>query len=116
MFDLIEFKVPLKIFLHRTSSGTTETGATLYFSCGTLQRTHLCWKYEGFQLQLTGLVLVERTCRKNEVPPQHTISRISLLKHRYFGSFTSDYVPNAPTENFANINTQLAICRVSIGY
>ena len=35
-----------------------------------------------------------------------TINRIPLLKLRYFGSFTSDYVPTLNNDTFAIINTQ----------
>ena len=37
---------------------------------------------------------------------QQIISRMPLLKFRYFGSFPSDYVPTVDNDTFAIINTQ----------
>ena len=37
---------------------------------------------------------------------QQTINRIPLLKFRYLGSFSSDYVPTLDNDTFAIINTQ----------
>ena len=34
------------------------------------------------------------------------VTRIPLLKYRYMGSFTSDFVPNLPNDTFAITNTQ----------
>ena len=40
---------------------------------------------------------------------QQIISRISLLKFRYFGSFPSDHFPTLDNDTFAIINTQPSI-------
>ena len=40
---------------------------------------------------------------------QHFINRIPLLKFRYLGSFSSDYVPTLDNDTFAIINTQPSI-------
>ena len=37
---------------------------------------------------------------------QQIINRIPLLKYRYIGSFTADYVPTLGNDTFAIINTQ----------
>ena len=44
----------------------------------------------------------------DNVFPQQIITRISLLKHPYRGSFLSDYVPTLDNDTFAIINTQLS--------
>ena len=46
---------------------------------------------------------------------QHIINRISLLKHRYFVSFPSDYVPTLDNDTFAIINTQVCNIQGEIG-
>ena len=50
-------------------------------------------------------VVGENMC-KVIVPPQQIINRNPLLKYRYLGSFSSDYVPILLNETFAIINTQ----------
>ena len=66
----------------------------------------LYWNNECHRLQLTRLVLLEKTSKMDNVSLQQIINRISLLKHRYRGSFPSDYVPTLDDDTFANINTQ----------
>ena len=39
---------------------------------------------------------------------QQIINRITLLKYRYRGSFSSDYVPTLDNDTFAFISTQLS--------
>ena len=58
------------------------------------------------RLQLTSLVLLEKTSKKDNVSLQQIINRIPLLKYRYRGSFPSDYVPSLDNDTFAFINTQ----------
>ena len=57
-------------------------------------------------MQLTNLVLLEKTSRMDNVSLQQIINRIPLLKYRYRGSFPSDYVPTLDKVTFAIINTQ----------
>ena len=64
------------------------------------------WENECHRLQLTGLVLLEKISKKDNVSLQQKINRIPLLEYRYHGSFSSDYVPNLDNDTFANINTQ----------
>ena len=58
------------------------------------------------RLQLTNLLLLERTPRMAKVSLQRIINRFPLLKYRYLGSFLSDYVPTLHKETFALMNTQ----------
>ena len=60
---------------------------------------------ECHRLQLTSLVLLEKTSKMDNVSLQQRINRIPLLKCRYRGSFPSDYVPTLDNDTFANINT-----------
>ena len=64
------------------------------------------WANECLWLQLTGLVLLEKTSKMDNFSLQQTINRIPLLKYRYCGSFPSDFVPTLDNDTFANINTQ----------
>ena len=57
-------------------------------------------------MQLTRLVLLEKTSKMDNVSLQQTINRIPLLKYRYRGSFPSDYVPILDNDSFAVKNTQ----------
>ena len=66
----------------------------------------LYWKNECHQLQLTSLLLLEKTSKIDNVSIQQLISRIPLLKYWYHGSFPSDYVPTLVNDIFAIINTQ----------
>ena len=51
-------------------------------------------------------MLLEKTSKKDNVSLQQIINRIPLLKHRYRGSFPSEYVPTLENDTFAIINTQ----------
>ena len=42
----------------------------------------------------------------DNVALRQIINRIPLLKYRYIGSFSCDYVPTLPKDTFAIINTQ----------
>ena len=66
----------------------------------------LYWENECHRLQLTSLVLLEKTSKTDNVSLQQTINRIPLLKYRYRGAFPSDYVPTLDNDTFAIINTQ----------
>ena len=57
-------------------------------------------------MQLTSLVLLEKTSKMDNVSVQQKINPIPLLKYRYRGSFPSDYVPNLDNDTFAILNTQ----------
>ena len=59
-------------------------------------------------LQLTSLVLWERTFEMDNTSLKQNVNFIPLLKYGYMGSFPSDIVPNLPKGTFANINTQLS--------
>ena len=61
---------------------------------------------ECHRLQLTSLVLLEKTSKIDNVSLQQIINRIPLLKYRYRSSFPSDYVPTLDKGTFAIINTQ----------
>ena len=66
----------------------------------------LYWENECHRLQLTSLVLLEKTSKVDNVSLQQLINRIPLLKYRYRGSFPSDYVPTLDKDTFAIIYTQ----------
>ena len=66
----------------------------------------LYWANEGHQLQLTSLVLLEKTSKMDKVSLEHIFNRIPLIKYWYRGSFISDYVPTLDFDTFAFINTQ----------
>ena len=66
----------------------------------------LYWDNEFHRLQLTSLVLLEKTSKIDSVSLQQIINRIPLLKYRYRSSFPSDYVPTLDKDTFAIINTQ----------
>ena len=51
-------------------------------------------------------MLLEKTSKMDNVSLQQIINRIPLLKHRYRGSFPSDYVPTLDNDTFTFINTQ----------
>ena len=55
----------------------------------------LKWENECHPLQLTSLVLLEKTSKMENISLQQIINRIPLLKYRYRGYFPSDYVPTA---------------------
>ena len=57
-------------------------------------------------MQLTSLVLLEKTSKMDNVSLQQIINRIALLKCRYRGSFPTDYVPTLDNDTFAIINMQ----------
>ena len=56
---------------------------------------------ECLRLQLTNLVLLEETSKKDIVSLQHLINRIPLLKYWYRCSFPSDCVPTFDNDTFA---------------
>ena len=66
----------------------------------------LYWENECLQLQLTSLVLLQKTSKMDNVSLQQIINHIPLLKYRYRGFFASDYVPTLDNDTFAIINTQ----------
>ena len=66
----------------------------------------LYWENECPRLQLTSLVLLEKTSKMDKVSLQRIINRILLLKYRYRGSFPTDYVPTLDNDTLAIINTQ----------
>ena len=72
----------------------------------------LFWGNECLWLQLTSLVLSERISKKDNGSLEQVFNRIPLLNYRYFGSFSSDYVPTLDNYTFAIINAQHS--RVSI--
>ena len=78
----------------------------------------LYWETECHRLQLTSLVLLEKTSQMDNVSFQQIINRIPLLKNRYRGSFPSEFVPTLDNDTFAIICQKChympAICRVSI--
>ena len=51
-------------------------------------------------------MLLEKTSKNENVSLHQIINRIPLLKYRYRGFFTSDYVPTLDNDTFAIINTQ----------
>ena len=53
--------------------------------------------------------VVGKTSKMDNVSLQQIIERIPLLKYRYRGSFSSDYVPTLDNDTFAIINTQPSI-------
>ena len=66
----------------------------------------LFWENECHRLQLTRLVLLQKTSKMDNVSLQQIINRIPLLKYRYRDSFPSDYVPTLDNDTFAIVNTQ----------
>ena len=64
------------------------------------------WESECLRLQLTSLVLLEKTSRVDNVSLQQIINSIPLFNYRYRGSFPSDYVPTLDNDTFAIMNTQ----------
>ena len=66
----------------------------------------LHWENECHRLQLTSLMLLEKTSKMIKVSLQQIINRIPILKYRYRGSFPSDYVSTLDSDTFAIINTQ----------
>ena len=66
----------------------------------------LYWQNECHRLQLTSLVLLEKTSKMDNVSLQQIINRIPILKYRYRGSFPSEFVPTLDNDTFAIINTQ----------
>ena len=66
----------------------------------------LYWENECHRLQLTSLVLLEKTSKMDNFSLQQIINRIPLLKYRYRGSFPSDYVPTLDNDTSAILNTQ----------
>ena len=61
---------------------------------------------ECHRLQLTSLVFLQKASKMDIVSLQQIINHIPLLKYRYRGSFTSNYVPTLDNDPFAIINTQ----------
>ena len=61
---------------------------------------------ECLHLQLTSLVLLEKTPKMDNVSLQQLINRIPLVNYWYRGSFPSDYVPTLEKDTFPFINTQ----------
>ena len=57
-------------------------------------------------MQLTSLVLLEKTSKMDNGSLQQIFNRLPLLKYRYRGSFPFDYVPTLDNDTFAVINTQ----------
>ena len=68
----------------------------------------LYWENEYLRLQLTSLVLLEKTSKMDNSSLQQTINCIPLLKYRYRGSFPSDYVQTLDNDTFAILKTQLS--------
>ena len=66
----------------------------------------LYWVNVCLLLQSTSLVLWEKIFEMDNTSLKQIVKRIPLLKHRYMGSFPSDFVPNLPNDTFAIINTQ----------
>ena len=66
----------------------------------------LYWGNECHRLQLTSLVLLEKTSKMANVSLQQIFNRIPLLKYPYRATFPSDYVPTLDNDTFAIINTQ----------
>ena len=66
----------------------------------------LYWENECRRLELTSLVLLEKTSKMDNVSLQQIINPIPLLKYRYRGSLPSDYVPTLDNDTFAITNTQ----------
>ena len=66
----------------------------------------LYWENKCLRLQLTNLVLLEKTSKMDNVSRRQLINRLPLLKYRYPGSFPSDYGPTLDIDTFAIINTQ----------
>ena len=66
----------------------------------------LHWENECHRLQLTSLMLLEKTSKRIKVSLQQIINRSPKLKYRYRGSFPSDYVSTLDSDTFAIINTQ----------
>ena len=65
----------------------------------------LYWENECHRLQMTSLVLLEKTSEIDIVSLQQIVNSIPLLKYRYRGSFPSDYVPTPDNDTFAIKNT-----------
>ena len=61
---------------------------------------------ECHRLQLTSLVLLEKTSKMHNVSLQQIFNRIQLLKCRYRGFFPSDFVPTLDNDTFAIRKTQ----------
>ena len=61
----------------------------------------LYWENECLRLQLTSLVLLEKTSKMDNVSLLQIINRILLLKYCYRCSFSSDYVPTLDNDTFA---------------
>ena len=61
----------------------------------------LYWESEYLWLQLTSVVLLEKTSKMDNVSLHQIITRIPLLKCRYRGSFPPDYVPTLDNDTFA---------------
>ena len=69
----------------------------------------LYWQYQCHRLQLTSLMLLEKTSKRDNVSLQPIINRITILKYQYCGSFPFDYVPTLDNDTFAIINTQHSV-------
>ena len=59
---------------------------------------------ECLLLQLTSLVLLDKTSKK-DVSPKQIFNRIPLFKYGCRGSLPPDYVPTPDNDTFAIINT-----------
>ena len=94
-----------KISSAKFSWKATEVGAKLYFPVEPVTDLIVLGK-ECLWLQLTILLLLERTSKMNNVSLKQIINRIPLSKYRYFGWFSSHYVPTLNNETFAIINTK----------
>ena len=70
-----------------------------------MSQKSLFWVNVCFVLQSISLVSWERIFEMDNTSPKRIVNRIALLKHRYMGSFPSDFVPNLPNDTFAIINT-----------
>ena len=66
----------------------------------------LYWENEFLRLQLTSLVLLEKTSEMDNLSLQQIFNRIPLLRYWYRGSFLSDYVPTLDNDTFAIIIRQ----------
>ena len=66
----------------------------------------LYWENECLRLQLSSLVLLQKTSEVDNVSLQQIFKRIPLLNYRYFASIPCDFVPIVPNESFAIKKTQ----------
>ena len=66
----------------------------------------LDWVNVCLLLKLKNLVLWERIFEMDNTFLKQIVNRLPLLKYRYIGSFSSDFVQNLPNDTIAIMNTQ----------